>query len=315
MIFFFRDADLPMRSALFEKMVRTQYCVRVGGGASQDLSNTQETHLLEAFLGLGMFERDRFADTNVFVGLCCAPEHMLGDNVLICTRPLKEELAALAQDVPELEALSENWWQSVLANFRKCIFLDALDMIASLGFAPWIEMSLVPLFPIQLAPRSNIPTLNIFQHGRRTEGSVQELCDALPDHIDRRVWKYEGITGDPPKVGGVDVHVGFGEIGRPAPFAPQDSIINGSYCFIMGLGTHTPAVSALSNLCWTRSYSEIYPAAATEDVVARTLSAMSRLEHFKVAGLSTNPEVGRFSTQNQRFIESHFSELSRQIET
>lgn len=310
-----RTGQRAARSALLEHCLRTHFVPRATNPGKTDLTDATQGEPLSGLMGLNAFETAKKPEQGVFVGISAAPEAMLGDNTLICCNSLPAELAALQTRFPELEKAPLNWCRDVLKSYRRCVFLDPADFAESIGFSPWIEMSLVSQFLVRLEDQEvgdTPPAVQIFQHGPQAEDDVATLVEDLEGLCPVTVFTQDSPAAAEGRFSAADIHIhcGYTSRGRAAVLTPFDSLANGAYCIVLGEAGDLD--QELQQALRPRSYAEVLE--TPEDVMDMVDAVLDRIEGVRQSGMRFNPEIKRYDTMNHQFFEASFKRLNMQID-
>lgn len=237
---------------------------------------------IEASLGLGL------------------PEALkTGPALLLLTRALGAEL--------ETFGTPEDWQQAgtlplVLQGYTRALLTDRADVAGSVGFAPWIALSLADRFPVTAPlPESPAPgaapRVLLLDHGAPA-GQAEVLRRALQDtgcplRLVTRDSDHASMGAG--LVADLHLHLGFGPDRPVAAFSPHDSLLSGAYTLVLPAGGHG-AGQALRSLCAGRSYGDLAPNLSELEHRARLMIA--RLQAIRRAGEGQNPELARFAAAN-----------------
>lgn len=308
------DEQAPLRIRLTEQALRAHFDTVSSAAGVEILDESHDPEAMDLMLALSALEPGNVTDTAVFIGLTCAPEKMLGRNVLVCARPLGEELESLAERYPSLADRASGWMRDVLANYQRCVFVSRSDLAASTAFAPWIELDLVSQFPLTLPAGPTLVSpmpVQIFLHDPDMAGAAEAMRAALAPKTEVTI-----VSSDTPTpalqdfdTGAIHVHCGYSKARQAVAIAPEDSVANGLYCLMVG--DWRPLGGALVNAIKERSYAEFLddPTAAVRAIEA----ILDRIEGLARSGLRLNPEIRRFAIMNHQLVEQAAADLDKKV--
>jgi hypothetical protein len=233
------------------------------------------------------------------IGLGLPEALTTGPALLLLTQSLCAEL--------ETFGTSEDWQAAgtlplVLSGYSRAILTDRADVAGSVGFAPWIALSLADRFPVTAPlptglPPDAAPRILLLDHGA-PDGQAEVLRRALRD-LDcplRLITRNSdhasmgaGLVAD------LHLHLGFGPDRPVAAFSPYDSLLSGAYTLVLPAEGHG-AGQALRSLCAGRSYGDLAPSLSELENRARMM--LARIRAIRTAGDSQNPELARFAAAN-----------------
>lgn len=274
-----------------------------------------DTGPLDDLLRLGGLRRGRWAKTHLFVGLNGTAAAHAGRNLLICTRPLRDELTDFADRHGMTPDRGGDWVGHVLGNYASVLFLDRFHFGASAGFAPWIKPKLIDRFPVRL--KSPMPARRAGGHPRvllidhRDPHTADGTLRPLTDIYARLEQVADLIQIDPaadPATrqacldADLHLHHGFSNH-RAAEVSPLDSMIAGIYTVVLAqklpsgdsqLGDELAAIAS------ERSYVMIAETRGTAVKAAENL--LSRITMFATTNLPFNVEMQRSQRMNAAFL-------------
>ncbi|MEX0311046.1 MAG: hypothetical protein AB3N17_12480 [Tateyamaria sp.] len=310
------DAALPARAGLLLQTLKAHFGPRAENGEALEIVEETGAARLDLLLGLSGLAPSHTSDTTLFFGLGCAPGQMLGENYLVCLRPLTDELLDFEARFPDLAESGPHWCIDVLRNFRRCIFVNESDLRASVGFSPWISLGLAGNVPVSLPRRrlseeSDTLQVAIFVHDLDCLEDGRQIMDTLPDTVRAHLV----VPSDPVETvrahasSAIHVHCGYTEAQATPLISPFDSVVNGNYCKVLGLPSDLNAV--LRQLFELRSYTQTY--ATPVETAKACWQTHEKLRGLREAGLRFNPEIKRFETANQQFFETSIQRLEEQL--
>ena len=309
-------AALSPRAALLLGTLKDHFGPRADNTDTIDIEDDIGAARLDLCLGLSGLTPGYAPDTALFFGLCCAPEHMMGRNFLVCLRPLAEELADFEVRFPQLAEGSANWCRDILRNFERCIFVNEADLRASVGFSPWIELALAANLPVRL-PRPRLSRddhaldIAIFVHDPACHEEAEAVRASLPGAARPHLVTVDDTaeTVQQHASSAVHIHCGYSEAHSTPLITPFDSVISGIYCLTHGAATDLSSV--LRQLFELRSYTQAY--ITPDDIGRACANTHEKLLGLRDAGVRFNPEIKRFETANQQFFETCIHRLEEQL--
>lgn len=312
-------SNATLRMRLLEKSLRS-YLKKNAQRLSATISDIDEDDRgISTLEALSALPSAKNAELSVFVGLGNAPESMLGRNLLVCTRPLTEELEDFAARHAGNMDGSPNWARNLLANFDSVILLSRHDFRRSSGFARWVPVILSGRFPVILERPARRCALRavILQHDPKTGAkAAADLVAALSPLCDLRlVPAPDGEPGAEQDILDADihVHVGYRDIGKPTAITPFDSLAAGYYTSIL-LSSSQSRVDlghALEHEAALRTYVDI--ADTVEMAVASCSNMIRRLGAMQSQGFHVNPELGRFARLNENYLSACQKRFEEQL--
>lgn len=239
------------------------------------------------------------APTEASFGLGLPEALKTGPALLLLTQSLSAEL--------ETFGTPEDWQTAgtlplVLQGYTRAILTDRADVAGSVGFAPWIALSLADRFPVIAPLPSDItpdaaPRILLLDHGAPA-GQAEVLRRALRDTdcpLRLVTRDSDHATMGAGLVADLHLHLGFGPDRPVAAFSPHDSLLSGAYTLVLPAEGHG-AGQALRSLCAGRSYGDLAP--SLSELEARARMMLARIRAIRAAGDSQNPELARFAAAN-----------------
>lgn len=278
-----------------------------------------EEHTLNTISSIGHLSTSRHAKAALFIGLCNAPEHMLGNNFLVLTRGLDQELYDFGRRNGLTSPRDDVHSKNVLRTFKAAILTERSAVSASVGFAPWISLRLADRFPVILKKGETIDSLPrtlIIDHGHgpatlrttlemiaRQEGPLSVITSSdvfTPEIADALNYS-------------IHIHFGYSDCSPPTALTPLDSMMNGAYTLVVPRELNGPheAGQVLMQEAQRRSYVVI---AETNTTALRVLPAF--LERAGVVfrqKLSFNPEIRRFEQINERYLANCLKQFDERV--
>ncbi|MEO0861151.1 MAG: hypothetical protein AAFY65_11075 [Pseudomonadota bacterium] len=271
-----------------------------------------DTGPLTDLLHQSAFDTGPWAKRRLFVGLNGDATAHQGVNLLLCTRPLKDELRDFAKRHDLGNAPTGTWVSHVLSNFQQVLFLDRFHFGQSACFAPWIQPNLIDRFPIRLGdvtpprPDGAGPRVLLLDH-REAFDRDTPLRDLYADLAGgAEVLDLDGSEDRETLLTrlSADIHVHHGVSNhRASDISPIDSMAAGIYTVILPefksngdslLGDETFTFAA------GRSYAQV--ADDTAKALGQAEEMVQRVETIVSSGLPFNPEIRRAKRMNDEFL-------------
>lgn len=286
-----------LRGRLLSQSLRA-YLHRRGDTLVPQVPRQTGTQAVQDTLTLAALPPRPHAPHTVSLGLGLPAALQNGPATLLLTQSLSAELETFG---------GSNAWSAagtlplILQGYTRVILTDRADVAASVGFAPWIPLSLADRFPVEATVPAGAPDapprILILDHGAPT-GQAEVLRRALKD-LDTSV-RLVTRDSDHAEMGAglvadLHLHLGYGPDRAVTGFSPFDSLLSGAYTLILpaqSLG----AGKALRALCAGRSYGDLAPNLSELETRARTM--LDRLHAIRSAGDRQNPEIARFAAVN-----------------
>lgn len=229
---------------------------------------------------------------------------------LLLLRPLEAELADFAGP--------EGWGDAqpgdVLRGYADAILLDRADLPGSVGFAPWIRLSLADRFPVEApvpGPAAEAdPRLLILDHGA-PRGQARALARVLAD-LGPSVTLAEGQEGGEHALAAdLHIHLGYGPDRAVHGFSPFDSLMAGLYTLVLTVPDRAPG-GALQEAVAARSYAALPDSLPALEARAREMVA--RWRAIRATGQALNPETRRFAAQNAAYRAACLARFDRLLD-
>jgi hypothetical protein len=260
----------------------------------------------------GAFSSKKNSKQAVSIGIVPDIEMQVGDVILLCTRPLAEELEHYAQRYSPAKYMGDDWVVPFLRGFKKVVFLDRYDYAESIGFTPWVNLELIDHYPVLIEPvksvggeQSALVKVLIIDHDSTRGGNHSEVTDFLSDFNGLCQWDF--LTGeltlqDQKKVlldADVHYHINYSNQVRSI-LSPYDSILNSIYTLIEPVKYKDTLLvdDRLNDVVGKRNYARIF--SNKQNIKPDFLSMLRRIKVLNTEWLEEgNPDTTRYKGINQ----------------
>jgi len=306
----------PLRQKLLEDSVNRCFNKRSGISSVDSIKVRESGSSVIEMESLSGFPASKRAEAVVFNGLINAPQEITGNNFLICSQSLPDELREFSRRNIKTEDTNKNWIKNILSNFKKVIVLGEAEFADSASFMPWVPVEAIREFPIFLQGankyNTKISVLLIHHRGPHDESLSERLRSELEmscDIIEISKINIYDIELEAVLNADIHIHVGYSVLEQTRTLSPLDSIVNNAYTIVLVDISNkdiqvSPKVRQAANMRTSVSIVD-----TAKDLIDCSNKALRRLTEIKKNNLSVNPELAKFASENEKYILDCYQEL------